>query len=119
LDDVLRLAGYKIQNPKSKIQNPALTLYWHALAPLPTNYTISVRASSVDGRLLAQQDSWPVGGLLPTTLWRQGDYVTDTYILEIPPADSTQLSHFEVVVYNADTGETLGSPITLPINAEE
>jgi hypothetical protein len=68
---------------------------------------------------LAQQDSWPVNGLLPTTLWRQGDYVADTYSLKISPADRAQLNHFEVVVYNADTGETLGSPITLPINAAE
>ena len=60
-----------------------------------------------------------MNGLLPTTLWRQGDYVTDTYSLKISPADRVQLNHFEVVVYNADTGETLGSPITLPINAEE
>ncbi|MCL4303640.1 MAG: glycosyltransferase family 39 protein [Anaerolineae bacterium] len=107
LGDILRLAGYKIQNP-------AVTLYWHALAPLPVNYTVSVRAHAADGRLLIQQDSQPVDGLLPTTLWRQGDYVADPHTLEIPPADRPQLHHFEVVVYNADTGETLGPLITLP-----
>jgi hypothetical protein len=107
LGDILRLAGYKIQNT-------AVTLYWHALAPLPVNYTISIRARAADERLLAQQDSQPVDGLLPTTLWRQGDYVADRHILEIPPADRPQLHHFEVVVYNANTGETLGPPITLP-----
>lgn len=109
LGDILRLAGYKIQNP-------AVTLYWHALAPLPVNYTISVRARAADDRLLVQQDSQPVDGLLPTTLWRQGDYVADRHTLEISPVDRPPLHHFEVVVYHADTGETLGPPITLPIN---
>jgi hypothetical protein len=120
LGDILRLAGYKIHNPargtqaKSEIQNPALTLYWHALAPLPVNYTVSIRARAADDRLLAQQDSQPADGLLPTTLWRQGDYVTDRHTLEISPVDQLQLHHFEVVVYNTNTGETLGPPITLP-----
>lgn len=112
LDNITRLAGYNLQpsNP------PTLTLYWHALTHLPVNYAISIRARAADERLLAQQDSQPVDGLLPTTLWRQGDYVTDRHTLKIPPADLPQLHHFEVVVYNAGTGETLGPPITLPIN---
>lgn len=109
LENILRLAGYKIENS-------SLTLFWHALAPLPVNYTISVRARAATERLLAQQDSWPVGGLLPTTLWRQGDYVTDKHTLDIPAGDPPQLHHFEVVVYNAATGETLGPPITLPVS---
>ncbi len=116
LGDILRLAGYKIQNLKSKIQNPTLTLYWHALARLRDNYTISVRARAADDRLLAQQDRWPINGLLPTTLWRQGDYVTDSYTLGLLLAEREQIDHFEVVVYNAETGETLGPPITLPVS---
>ena len=53
------------------------------LAALPRNYTISVRLRATDGRLLAQQDNWPVDGLLPTSQWRQGDYVADPHTLEI------------------------------------
>lgn len=119
LGDKLRLAGYKITNPKSKIQNSSLTLYWHALAPLPVNYTVSVRVRATSGDLLAQQDQWPVNNLLPTTLWRQGDYVTDEHTLDISLADHTRLDHFEVVVYQAETGETLGPPITLPLATNE
>jgi hypothetical protein len=118
LGDVMRLAGYRFPPPTAHPQSPTVTLYWQALAPLLTNYTISVRAYAVDGRLLAQHDTWPVNGLLPTTLWRQGDYVTDTYPLDIPPADRTQLDHFEVVVYNAETTQSLGPPITLPIDPQ-
>ncbi len=125
LGDIIRLAGYKVSNLRSLIprghdvSNLQLTLYWHALAPLPVNYTISVRTRAADGQLLAQQDSWPVNGLLPTSQWRQGDYVADMHTLDIPEADRTQVDHFEVVVYNAETGETLGPPITLlPLDNE-
>jgi hypothetical protein len=112
LADTIRLAGYNIQNSK-------LTLYWHALAPLLVDYTVSVRARATDGRLLAQQDSWPVEGLLPTSQWRQGDYVTDTHSLDMSASDVQQINNFEVVVYNLETGEALGPPIILPVNNEQ
>ncbi len=118
LDDILRLAGYRIQNLELKTQDLKLTLYWHALAPLSVNYTISVRARAADGRILAQRDSWPAGGLLPTTQWRQGDYVADTHTLTISGVDIKQVSNFEVVVYDLETDETLGPPIALAINNE-
>ncbi len=133
LGDILRLAGYKIQLA-ADMQNgttlqsssqrppmgspPTLLLYWHALAPVTTNYTISVRARAPGERLLAQQDSWPVAGLLPTSQWRQGDYVADAHTLQIPQADLAAVDHFEVVVYNAETGQTLGPPITLSLSHE-
>jgi hypothetical protein len=123
LGDIIRLAGYRVSNSQAKrsseeTSNLHLTLYWHALAPLTVNYTISVRARAADGRLLVQQDSWPVNGLLPTSQWRQGDYVADTHALDIPEVDHTQVDHFEVVVYNAETGETLGPLLTLPLDNE-
>ncbi len=114
LDNIIRLAGYQILNPN--YPNPQLILYWHALAPLLDNYTVSLRARSADGRVLAQQDGWPVDGLLPTSQWRQGDYVADTHILEIPENEVGQLDHFEIVLYNQDTGQTLGPPLILPGN---
>jgi hypothetical protein len=115
LSDQIRLAGYQIQNSSLITHNLKLTLYWHALAPLTTNYTVSVRVRAADGRLLAQRDSWPVDGLLPTSQWRQGDYVADTHTLELPPADAAAVDQLEIIVYNLDTGQTLGQPITLPV----
>jgi hypothetical protein len=119
LSDQIRLAGYQIQNSQLITENLQLTLYWHALAPLTTNYTVSVRARAADGRLLAQRDSWPVEGLLPTSQWRPGDYVADTHSLDPIPAGAAQVDHFEIVVYNLDTGQTLGPPIILPMNNEQ
>ena len=109
LENLIRLAGYQVED--SSPPDLRLTLYWHALAPLPLNYTFSVRALDAAGKLLAQQDGWPAEGLLPTSLWRQGDYVADTHRLETET--SAEVDSFEIVVYNTVTDETLGPPITL------
>ena len=108
IENVMRLAGYKLNSDQ-----PEITLVWHALTPIDTNYTISVRAIAIDDTLLAQQDQQPITGLLPTSLWRQGDYVIDTHTLPLSSDDTSQISQYEVVVYNADTGQTLGPPVTI------
>ena len=105
--DTLRLAGYRVQDTN-------VILYWHALAPLPKNYTISVRVRTATGDLLAQRDSWPVDGLLPTSQWRQGDYVVDKHILNLSKKALIEQDYLEVVVYDLETGETLGPPLILP-----
>lgn len=119
LDNIIRLAGYRLQPAQPGSPTLELTLYWHALVRPEANYTVSVRARAADGRLLAQRDSWPVNGLLPTSQWRQGDYVADTHRLLLSPADAGSLHTIELVVYNLDTGQTLGPPITLPANRKE
>lgn len=119
LADLIRLAGYSVQPPVSSRQSWQITLYWHALAPIMEDYTVSVRARAADGRLLAQQDSWPVEGLLPTSQWRAGDYVAAAHALKIPEADLRQVDEFEIVLYNLDTGQTLGPSISLPVASEQ
>jgi hypothetical protein len=107
LGDQLRLAGYQISDRQ-------ITLYWHALAKLETDYTVSVRLVGQDGNWLAQGDSWPANGLLPTSQWRQGDYVRDDHSLAA--AAGAVVDHVQVVVYNAASGQPFGAPIDLPLN---
>jgi hypothetical protein len=109
LGNTVRLAGYNLSGNE-------LVLYWHALIPPAYDYTISVRPRSTDGTWLAQQDSPPVNGLLPTSQWRQNDYVTDIHNLDIASSDSPNIHDIEIVVYNLETNETLGPPIVLPVN---
>jgi hypothetical protein len=52
--------------------------------------------------------------LLPTSQWRQGDYVKDDHSLAAPPG--AVADHVQVVVYNAASGQPLGAPIDLPLN---
>ncbi|GAB4543517.1 MAG: hypothetical protein Kow0063_36740 [Anaerolineae bacterium] len=107
----LRLAGYEISNLKSQISNLQIVLYWHALAPMSVDYTVSVRVVGPDGSWLAQQDSWPAAGLLPTSQWRPGDYVRDEHILALPPNPTPDEYAVQVVVYDPLTGSALNEPV--------
>lgn len=100
--EVMRLAGYDLTTTE-------LRLYWHALAPIERNYTVSFRARAADDTLLHQHDRWPVEGLVPTSLWRVNDYVVDAYQWNASP----EVAYFEVVVYHQPSGETPGAPITI------
>ncbi len=111
--DQLRLAGYQMANGQMANGKWQITLYWHALAPMETDYTVSVRLVAPDGTRVAQHDSWPVGGLLPTTQWRPGDYVRDEHPLT-PPADAPPGDYtVQVVVYDAASGAALSEPVTV------
>jgi 4-amino-4-deoxy-L-arabinose transferase-like glycosyltransferase len=108
----IRLAGFRIEDAT----RPQVALYWHALAPIGENYTVSVRLVAADGTWLAQQDSWPADGLLPTSQWRPGDYVRDVHKLDAPPgADADRL---QIVVYNAASGEPLSGPVDVQLAKE-
>jgi 4-amino-4-deoxy-L-arabinose transferase-like glycosyltransferase len=124
--DQLRLAGYQMANqqisksanqqaPSSQplIHNLEIVLYWQALVPMRSDYTVSVRVVAPDGTWLAQHDGWPGGGLLPTSQLRQGDYVRDVHTLEVPPGAT--VDRVQVVVYDAESGEALGAPLDLPL----
>lgn len=106
----LQLVGYRVEEREGSFE---VTLGWYAPAPVPVDYTISVRLVGADGRWLAQHDSWPAGGLLPTHQLRPGDYVRDVHILEL---DEVQPVHsVQVVVYDAVRNVPLGAPIDLPL----
>jgi hypothetical protein len=117
ISDQLRLAGYQIADQQASNIQPGhtleLVLYWHALAPMTVDYTVSVRVVSPDGTWLAQQDSWPADGLMPTSQWRQGDYVRDEHALvmssEVVPGEYA----LQVVVYEAASGAALNEALTV------
>ncbi len=111
--DQLRLAGYQISKPESPASSLEVVLYWHALAPMSTDYTVSVRLVAPDGTWVAQQDSWPAGGLLPTSQWRLGDYVSDAHSLALPASVAPGEYALQVVVYDAATGAALNEPLTV------
>ncbi len=130
--EIMRLAGYHIAPPK----NGSLTidLFWHALPPIENdtgacfeavvennsvticprnNYAVSVRLIAPNGSVVAQHDSQPANGLLPTSQWRVNDYVQDTHTLTLPADVSAGEYSMAVVVYNAETQSVLAGPISV------
>ncbi|GAB4437335.1 MAG: hypothetical protein Kow0031_19170 [Anaerolineae bacterium] len=110
--DSLTLAGWELL-PTAPLPADAaarlpanwrLALYWTTAAPLPADYTVSVRPL-VDGQLIFSgdepliQDHQPVWGVYPTGRWLPGTLVRDVYALALPNGITPQAA--QVVVYHA------------------
>jgi mannosyltransferase len=61
-----------------------VALYWQALKPLEQRYKVFLHLVDGYGRLLAQRDSEPGGGLKLTTIWEPGETVVDQHGVLIP-----------------------------------
>ena len=80
------LVGYDVsQEPPSVNATRALTvtLYWRALAPMKTGYTVFIHLVGANQQIVAQRDSEPGGGAFPTTGWLEGEYLEDSYRLDV------------------------------------
>ena len=78
-------------------------LHWTSTAPMSDYLAISVRLLAPDGRVVAQADSWPAQGALPTPLWEAGRSIRDTHYLDLPTEELPETLALHVIVYNAGT----------------
>lgn len=62
-----------------------LLLAWQPIRPPRADYVTLVHLMAPDGSLVAQYDRAPLQGGVPTTMWREGDTLLDTYQIDIPP----------------------------------
>ena len=83
----------------------SVSLYWRAVAPAGTSYTVFVQAINQSGQKAGQVDRLPCGGGCPTTTWRLGDLVGERFDLaigaDVPPG------RYELIagMYDLATGE--------------
>ncbi|HEX5415245.1 MAG TPA: hypothetical protein VFZ25_06240, partial [Chloroflexota bacterium] len=88
-------------------------LWWKALAAPRANYTTFVHLTRDPSQPpVAVGDSPPLGGSFPTSDWRLGEVIADSYSLT-PPAASPSGSYLITVgLYDPATGQRL--PATMP-----
>jgi hypothetical protein len=80
-------------------------LWWDVRDTFETPYTVFVHYLR-DGEQIAQHDSQPGQGLLPTTLWQPGDLILDEHAFpNIEPEHQRDL--LRVGFYQSETGEPL------------
>jgi hypothetical protein len=85
----------------------ALTLVWHALGPTRRPYTVFTHVVGADGRLVAQQDNWPVRGTWPPTCWQDGARIVDPYQIALPDDLAPGSYQLFVGMYDAARNERL------------
>jgi hypothetical protein len=83
--DSVALLGYDAPVQVAPGQTFTVTLYWQALAPVPTDTKVFVHIFAPGGALVAQHDGQPVNWTYPTTVWQAGDFILDRHPLTMNP----------------------------------
>jgi uncharacterized membrane protein len=94
--DVADLLDYRVT---SFAEDGALdvTLVWRAIARPTAQYTAFVHLLDGSGNRVAQSDSFPVDGLIPTDTWLPGRVIVDTHTLrvQVPPGVRLQVGLYD------------------------
>ena len=113
----VELVGYDISRDTIEPgETLNLTLTWRALQEMTTDYTVFTHLLAPAGSMTGQLDRQPVEGRYPTTLWAEGEVITDAYA--IPVRDNAQPGEhwLEVGMYLPENGLRLSIDDT-PDNA--
>jgi hypothetical protein len=80
------LFGYDLsQHSAAAGESVTVTLYWRGLTPMDEDFTAFVHLVDAEGSIIAQDDKQPLEGSWPTSDWRVGETVPDSYTLNITP----------------------------------
>lgn len=84
-DSGIRLVGAELPGETLSAGSPyTVTLAWSADEPVTADYVFFVQLLDADGALVAQADREPEAGFYPTSAWKVGESVQDSYTLDIP-----------------------------------
>lgn len=97
----IELYGYELAQQPTQLN---LTLYWRALNVPAVNYKVFVHVLDPAGNTVAQADQIPVNWLRPTTGWRVGELLTDSYQLPLPAGLPNGPYQLFVGLYNEEDG---------------
>lgn len=91
-----------------RVSNREFILFWHALAEMKTDYTVSVHLLDANGGVLANADHLPPR---PTHDWRPGQVIPDRTSLALPADLPAGVYHVEIGLY--DGGNPTLPPLSL------
>ena len=106
---VARLLGYDL--PDDAVQPGdvlEVTLYWQAIAATEQDYAVFVHLLDEHDLMAAQKDTHPGLGRYPTSRWRAGEAIADTYRLPVSEtAYAPSAGPLEVGLYLPESGQRL------------
>ncbi|MBI3241338.1 MAG: hypothetical protein HYZ49_03495 [Chloroflexi bacterium] len=85
------LIGYTLDSPDLTAPNNQLliTLYWRALSTMDKDYNLFLHILGQSRALVGSVDTWPGGGLRPTSFWKTGEIYQDSYVIQLDPDAAT------------------------------
>lgn len=105
----MRLLGYALEmdsvRPGGAIK---LTLYWESLAAMDRDWSVFVHVGDENGIVVAQRDTYPGLGLMPTRKWAEEQTLADTYVINVPPTTyAPSDTRIEIGLYDYNSGDRL------------
>lgn len=85
-----------------------VTLYWQVDEKIDADAMVSIKVMRSDRRVFGQIDQRPVRNAYPTTAWRPGEMIVDTYDVPIFPGVTPSDYALNVTLYDAKSGEVVG-----------
>jgi hypothetical protein len=107
--DQARLAGYEVTDKAyAPGERVPIRLYWQGLRPMTRDYSVFVHLVDPVGAIVAQEDTLHGHGNFPTSQWRPGETLLETYLPQIvvTALAPTELQ-VEVGLYDYATGRRL------------
>lgn len=100
------VSGTVTHKPASDIKAPAVdelvvTLHWRTDGKPDADYTVFVHIIGPDG-LIAQDDSEPADGTLPTKWWTTGMTIVDSHTITMTTSYDPQIDQIRVGLYRND-----------------
>jgi 4-amino-4-deoxy-L-arabinose transferase-like glycosyltransferase len=118
-DDNMRLETAMVADQTTSTGDAVLqvTLYWTAEERPGTEYVAFVHLVGATG-MVAQDDSIPATGTLPTSWWRPGIWIVDVHQVPMPPTHTREDLKVAVGLYRSDNQERLAvlNPTGRPID---
>lgn len=107
----MKLLGYRTDGTIVQSgEDLTVTLYWQSLCPVDTDYTVFVHLLDDFESVIAGVDTYPGLGSYPTSQWRPGYVLAESYTLHVPgkvvASNSAQL---EVGLFDSDAGTRLAA----------
>jgi len=87
-----------------------VTLQWRAGGPTSVPLTVFTQLLDGNGRLVAQHDGPPAGGLRPTNDWRPGELIADPHVISLPNTLTPGTYRLIVGLYDGQTGRRVPAP---------
>ncbi|MBN1249571.1 MAG: glycosyltransferase family 39 protein, partial [Anaerolineae bacterium] len=105
--DTLELLGYRLNTCQAHPDEGLdIELLWRARQPTESHHSVFIHALGQGDRIVAQRDSFPGHGLLPTTQLAPGRVWTERHILRIPhTAYTPDTLSLAIGLYETATGE--------------
>jgi 4-amino-4-deoxy-L-arabinose transferase-like glycosyltransferase len=97
----IELLGYELGVERGTVGDfVPITLYWRCLAATRRNYTVGLSILGPDDEPYGQVAAFPGHGNYPTSLWKKGQIIKDTYHVRVAPGfPAPSLARFYVALY--------------------